>query len=198
MSPGRNEYNKNNMNKTDGNTSKPAIPLELFVFQGQHYSAWKERMRSKLSRKEVWDFCTEEGAKNGPLAPGAGTTDEEKKRIKRGHRLALDLLSDYLSIDLVNVHIGERTNASEVWDSLRRTFEQRNMQTTMFYRARLDNLKYSDFKDMSAYLDAFTSRVSEYQQAAGESMTATEKTMLICKNIPLEYLNLYDNLIDKD
>ena len=166
MSPEHKKHQTTNMSRPNGK-EKGETPEELFTFRGDHYNAWCVFMESKLGKKDLLDFIGEEAAKGGIYEWGGGTDEVEKKRIKRGHIMAVSFLKSYLSLDLIKVHVGTTQNAYAVWKSLKTTYDQNNIENAMTYKMKLEELKFSDFKDITSYLSAFDARVSKLTLACG-------------------------------
>ena len=109
-------------------------------------------MQSKLGKKDLLDFIGEEAAKGGSLALGGGSDEAEKKRIKRGHTMAVSVMTSYLKLDLIKIHVGNPPNAYDVWKSLEKTYKQSTMENAVTYKMKLEALKFSDFEDLPSYL----------------------------------------------
>jgi hypothetical protein len=133
-----------------------------------NFGAWKERMIFLLQENELWDIV-ENTATHSVVVPTDATllAAYTKKSIK-AKRIILDSIKDHLI-----PHLTRKSNAYEMWESLKKLYQSTNGNQKMVLREKLKNINMTKAENVVTYLTILT-QVRDDLGSAGEAIVDSE------------------------
>jgi hypothetical protein len=133
-----------------------------------NFGAWKERMIFLLQENELWDIV-ENIATHSVVVPTDATllAAYTKKSIK-AKRIILDSMKDHLI-----PHLTGKSNAYEMWESLKKLYQSTNGNQKMVLREKLKSIKMTKAENVVTYLTRLT-QVRDDLGSVGEAIVDSE------------------------
>ena len=145
----------------------PSTKLEDKLEGIENFQAWKYRIGLIFQENDLDKYVKEEVTETKELE----SKDKHKKDMIRAQRIIADSIKDHLI-----PQVSSKKTPKEMYDSLSRMYEGRNINRKMNLRAQLKSTKMSHGESIHDYFTR-VSQIKEQLEAIGDKLDEDEMVM---------------------